>query len=108
MTTVISVENLSKTYHLGQIGTGTFANGFRVWWAKMHGRPNPLLKIGEADHGNRDGKELWALLDGSFIVAVIKGSIIFNCIEQTFMDMSKVISVIYFSKTCFIISDKNK
>ncbi len=68
MTTVISVENLSKTYRLGQIGTGTFTHDLAVWWAKMRGQPNPLLKIGEADHGNRDGEELWALRDVSFTV----------------------------------------
>jgi lipopolysaccharide transport system ATP-binding protein len=68
MTTVISVENLSKTYHLGQIGTGTFSRDLEVWWAKMRGKPNPLLRIGQSDHGNRDGEELWALQDVSFKV----------------------------------------
>jgi len=68
MTTVISVENLSKTYHLGQIGTGTFTNDLKLWWAKTRGKPNPLLRIGEKDHGNRNGEELWALRDVSFTV----------------------------------------
>ncbi|GER80052.1 MAG: ABC transporter ATP-binding protein [Anaerolineales bacterium] len=68
MTTVISVENLSKIYRLGLIGTGTITTDFNVWWAKMRGKPNPLLKIGEKDHGNRDGEELWALRDVSFKV----------------------------------------
>lgn len=68
MTTVISVENLSKSYRLGQIGSGTFSNDLKLWWAKARGKPNPLLKIGEADHGNRDGEELWALRDVSFTV----------------------------------------
>ena len=68
MTTAISVENLSKAYHLGQIGTGTFANDMKVWWAKTRGKPNPMLRIGEADHGNRDGEEIWALNDVSFTV----------------------------------------
>ena len=66
--TVISVENLSKSYRLGQIGTGTITNDLKVWWAKKLGRPNPLLKIGQADHGNRDGEEVWALKDVSFQV----------------------------------------
>jgi len=68
MTTIISVENLSKTYHLGQIGTGTFTNDLKVWWAKVRGKPNPMLKIGENDHGNCDGEEVWALKDVSFQV----------------------------------------
>jgi lipopolysaccharide transport system ATP-binding protein len=66
--TVISVEHLSKTYCLGQIGTGTFTHDLEVWWAKMRGKPNPMLRIGEKDHGNRDGEELWALKDVSFTV----------------------------------------
>jgi len=37
MTTVISVENLSKTYRLGQIGTGTFSRDLELWWAKLRG-----------------------------------------------------------------------
>jgi lipopolysaccharide transport system ATP-binding protein len=66
--TVISVEHLSKAYYLGQIGTGTLSRDLQVWWAKQRGKPNPLLKIGDADHGNRDGEELWALRDVSFTV----------------------------------------
>jgi lipopolysaccharide transport system ATP-binding protein len=68
MPTVISVENLSKAYSLGQIGTGTFKNDLKLWWAKARGKPNPLLRIGEADHGNRDGETIWALKDVSFKV----------------------------------------
>ncbi len=43
MSIVISIENLSKTYHLGQIGTGTFSRDLEVWWAKLRGKPNALL-----------------------------------------------------------------
>ncbi|MDR3574702.1 MAG: ABC transporter ATP-binding protein [Anaerolineaceae bacterium] len=66
---VISAEHLSKTYRLGQIGTGTLSRDLAVWWAKVRGKPNPLLKIGEKDHGNRNGEMLWALKDVSFQVA---------------------------------------
>jgi lipopolysaccharide transport system ATP-binding protein len=65
---IIAVENLSKVYQLGQIGTGTFANDLTVWWARARGKPNPLLKIGQTDHGNRTGEEIWALKDVSFEV----------------------------------------
>ena len=65
---IICVENLSKVYHLGQIGTGTLANDLKVWWAQRRGKPNPLLRIGETDHGNRDGEDLWALREVSFTV----------------------------------------
>ncbi len=65
---VISVENLSKSYRLGQIGTGTLTNDLKVWAARVRGKPNPLLRIGQTDHGNRSGEILWALKDVSFKV----------------------------------------
>jgi len=65
---VISVENLSKSYHLGQIGTGTLSHDLNVWWAKIRGKPNPLLRIDQTDHSNRDGEVIWALKDISFQV----------------------------------------
>lgn len=66
--TVISIENVSKSYQLGTIGTGTFYGDLNRWWAKLRGLPDPHLKIGEADHGNRDGETLWALKDINFQV----------------------------------------
>jgi lipopolysaccharide transport system ATP-binding protein len=65
---VIRVENVSKAYRLGQIGSGTLTDDIKVWWAKARGKPNPLLKIGQEDHGNRDDEYLWALKDVSFNV----------------------------------------
>ncbi|MBN1304025.1 MAG: ABC transporter ATP-binding protein [Anaerolineales bacterium] len=65
---VISVESLSKVYRLGQIGTGTFSHDLNLWWARVHGKPNPMRRIGETDHGNRAGDEIWALRDINFSV----------------------------------------
>lgn len=66
--TVISVENLSKSYRLGQIGTGTLTYDLKVWSARVRGKPNPLLKIGQVDHGNQVGETIWALRDVNFQV----------------------------------------
>ncbi len=44
MSTVISVEKLSKAYQLGQIGTGRPVDDLKVWWARKRGQPNPLLQ----------------------------------------------------------------
>jgi lipopolysaccharide transport system ATP-binding protein len=63
---VISVENLNKSYRLGQISSGTLTNDLIAWWAKKRGLPNPLLKIGAKDHGNQDGETVWKLKDVSF------------------------------------------
>jgi len=61
--TVILTENLSKSYRLGAIGTGTFYGDLKRWWASRRGKPDPYQKIGEAGHGNRDGETIWALKD---------------------------------------------
>ena len=65
---VISIENLSKSYQLGVISTGTFFGDVNRWWAMRRGKPDPYLKIGEQDHGNRQGETLWALRDINFQV----------------------------------------
>ncbi|MFH2101991.1 MAG: ABC transporter ATP-binding protein [Chloroflexota bacterium] len=66
--TVISVENLSKSYRLGVIGTGTVRGDLQRWWARQRGKPDPYLRIGETDRGNRQGETIWALKDINFAV----------------------------------------
>jgi lipopolysaccharide transport system ATP-binding protein len=68
VSTVISVENVSKYYRLGLIGGGTLRADFERWWARRRGKPNPLLKIGQEDQSNRQGEHIWALRDVSFEV----------------------------------------
>ena len=63
MNPVIQVENLSKYYRLGLIGGGTLNEDMHRWIAKMRGKPDPLLKLGENDHGNRKDGQIWALKD---------------------------------------------
>jgi ABC-type polysaccharide/polyol phosphate transport system ATPase subunit len=66
--TVIRVEHLSKQYRLGQIGGMTLRDDVDRLVARLRGKPDPLLKIGQTDHGNRNGEILWALNDVSFEV----------------------------------------
>lgn len=68
MSAVIKVANLSKFYKLGLIGGGTLYGDLNRWWARVRGKPDPLLKIGEKDHSNRSGEYIWALRDVSFDV----------------------------------------
>ena len=65
---VIKVENLSKYYRLGLIGGGTLREDINRWTAKLRGKPDPLLKVGQLDHGGRKGDEIWALKDVNFQV----------------------------------------
>jgi lipopolysaccharide transport system ATP-binding protein len=45
--TVIRVENVSKLYRLGEVGTGSLAHDVNRWWHKVRGKEDPYLKIGE-------------------------------------------------------------
>jgi lipopolysaccharide transport system ATP-binding protein len=66
MSTVISIENLSKSYRLGTIGSGTLREDLDRWWAKVRKGADPTLKIGEEHHARHVGQEFWALEDISF------------------------------------------
>ncbi len=68
MSTAIKVENLSKVYRLGLLSGGRLVDDVSRWWARVRGKPDPLLKIGQEDHGNRKDGYIWALKDVSFEV----------------------------------------
>lgn len=60
--TAILIENLSKQYRLGVIGTKTLSNDINRWWAKLRGGPDPALKIGlENKLSTSGGDFIWAL-----------------------------------------------
>jgi len=40
----IRVENVSKYYRLGLIGGHTLSADLERWWARVRGKPDPLLK----------------------------------------------------------------
>lgn len=42
---VIKIENLSKRYRLGVIGTGTLTHDVQSWWARVRDKEDPNLKI---------------------------------------------------------------
>jgi lipopolysaccharide transport system ATP-binding protein len=68
MSTVISVENVSKAYRLGLISGGTLKEDVSRWWARLRGKSDPFLKIGEEHHARKMGEQFWALDDVSFQV----------------------------------------
>jgi lipopolysaccharide transport system ATP-binding protein len=68
---ILKVENLSKLYKLGTVGTGTFGGDVqRFWKTKILGQEDPFLKIGQTN--DRTSKEkadfVWALQDINFEV----------------------------------------
>ena len=65
MPIAIKVENLSKAYQLGQIGTGTLSQDIERWWAKTRGKEDPFFKIGEVNDRSTAGNSnvVWSLKD---------------------------------------------
>ncbi len=63
----IKVDNLSKLYRLGQVGTGTLSHDLKRWWAQARGKEDPYLKIGMVnDRSKKGGDYSWALKDINF------------------------------------------
>lgn len=65
MSVIIKVENLSKQYRLGEVGTGSMKDDFIRWRYRMMGKEDPFLTIG--DENDRTVKSsckyVWALKD---------------------------------------------
>jgi lipopolysaccharide transport system ATP-binding protein len=68
--TVIKIENLSKQYRLGNIGTGTISHDVNRFFAKIRGKEDPFLKIGETNDRTQKGNSdlVWALKEINFEV----------------------------------------
>jgi lipopolysaccharide transport system ATP-binding protein len=61
----IKVENLSKRYELGSIGTGSLARDIQRWWAMAKGNEDPYAIVNHNQQVD-NSKEHWALKDVSF------------------------------------------
>ncbi len=80
MSVAIKIENVSKLYRLGTVGTGTIAHDLNRWWHQIRGKEDPYAKVGQVNDrtqsstsstrhqapGTRDGAApdyVWALRD---------------------------------------------
>jgi len=70
MSVVIKVENLSKQYRLGEVGTGSMKDDIKRWRYRMMGKEDPFLKIGDENDRTikSNSKYVWALRDINFEV----------------------------------------
>jgi lipopolysaccharide transport system ATP-binding protein len=70
MTKVIKVEGLSKAYQLGDFGTGTISRDLERFWARVRGKEDPFLRIGEVNDRTAKSKSdvVWSLKDINFDV----------------------------------------
>ncbi|MDA9808733.1 ABC transporter ATP-binding protein [Flavobacteriales bacterium] len=76
MKKVIKVENLSKTYDLGLVGTGTLYKDLNRVWAKIRRQPDPYVKITEENDRETKGQSgsVFALKNINF--SVEKGEVL--------------------------------
>ena len=67
---ILSVQNISKQYRLGVLGTGSISHDLNRWWHTIRGKEDPYLKIGETNDRSKKGESqyVWALKDISFDV----------------------------------------
>jgi lipopolysaccharide transport system ATP-binding protein len=66
--TIIEVQNLSKLYNMGAIGTGTLSHDLNRWWQKTTKKEDPFLKNAiENGHAKPITKDyVWSLKDINF------------------------------------------
>jgi lipopolysaccharide transport system ATP-binding protein len=76
MKRVIKVENLSKIYDLGLVGTGTLYKDINRTWAKIRRQPDPYAKITEENDRATKGKSgtVFALKNINF--SIEKGEVL--------------------------------
>jgi lipopolysaccharide transport system ATP-binding protein len=67
---VLKVENLSKLYRLGEVGTGTLSHDLNRWFARVRGKEDPFSKVGEINDRtsgtNSKNGFVWSLKDINF------------------------------------------
>jgi len=77
MSVVIKIENVSKQYRLGLIGTNTLKGDLQSWWYRIRGLPDPTLMIGQENklsaprptpHAPHPGDFIWGSKEISFEV----------------------------------------
>jgi lipopolysaccharide transport system ATP-binding protein len=66
----IKIDNISKQYRLGLVGTGTISHDLNRWWYRVRGKEDPYLKIGEVNDRSQKAHSdyVWALKDITFDV----------------------------------------
>lgn len=60
---VVNIENLSKLYRLGEVGTGTICHDLNRWWAKIRGKEDPFSQVAQTNDRTKRIKSdfVWAL-----------------------------------------------
>jgi len=71
----LKISNVSKQYRLGVTGASTLSDDLARLWAKIRGKENPFLQVGETNDRTIEGGDyVWALKDIN--IEVKKGEIL--------------------------------
>ena len=67
---ILKIENISKQYRLGLVGTGTLSSDLTRWWHLVRGKEDPFLKIGDTNDRSVKGESdfVWSLKNIDFEV----------------------------------------
>ncbi len=67
---ILKVDNISKQYRLGLVGTGTLTHDLNRFWHKIRGKEDPYLQIGAVNDRSATASSdyVWALQDINFEV----------------------------------------
>lgn len=67
---ILKVENISKQYRLGVVGTGTLSHDLNRLWHKVRGKEDPYLTVGAVNDRSAVASSdyVWALKDINFEV----------------------------------------
>lgn len=69
MPPAICIENVSKRYRLGEVGTGTLSHDLNRAWARLRGKPDPFSTIGIENKREESGGDfVWALKDLNLVI----------------------------------------
>jgi len=100
MSVVIKIENVSKQYRLGLIGTNTLKGDLQRWWYNMRGLPDPTLMIGQENSLNNKSKakvKVKGLLTSTSILNLIPDEFI-RALKDYYLEVQQCIILIIIVK----------
>lgn len=74
--TVLKVNDLSKMYRIGEVGTGTISDDLKRWWYNLRGKEDPFAKVGESNDRSTAGNSDYVLALNNINFEVKKGEIL--------------------------------
>jgi hypothetical protein len=58
MPTAIKIEDVSKLYRLGTVGTGTISHDLNRWWHQIRSKEDPYAKVGQVNDRTKKSSDV--------------------------------------------------